>query len=241
MFYYDIVYYILGIILLPGIILCIYAQNKVNNTFNKYKDIPVDSLETTENTARRLLDANGLSHINITKCKGNLTDNYNPKKNLISLSESTYGSNSIASLGVASHEIGHAMQYRDNYLPMKIRNFLIPTINIMSYFMWPLVIIGLFLEFTSYVYSGIVFMCIGVGIFALSVLLNLITLPIEKDASNRAVKMLRATGDLSEEQCGYVKQVLDAAAMTYLASLLTSILAFIRFVLSLIIATRRND
>ncbi|MFQ6724533.1 MAG: zinc metallopeptidase, partial [Clostridia bacterium] len=143
--------------------------------------------------------------------------------------------------GIACHEIGHVLQHKQGYPLIKLRSFLIPVINIGSFLMWPLVLIGLLLEFTSYFYTGQVLIIIGIAIFGLSVLFSLITLPIEKDASKRAYKMLVETGELTQEEGEGVKAVLNSAALTYVASLVISILSFIRFVLAILLSRRRDN
>ncbi|MBQ7880654.1 MAG: zinc metallopeptidase [Clostridia bacterium] len=235
-----ITYYLLGIILLPGIIFAAYAQTRVSSKFNKYKQIDYSQTKPVHEKARFYLDAMGMVDVNVTKTSGFLTDHYNPKTKTVALSDEVYNSTSIASLGIACHEIGHVLQHKQGYGLLKLRTFLIPIINIGSFLMWPLVIIGLLLEFTQYFYTGKVLIIIGIVIFGLSVVFSAITLPIEKDASKRAYKMLVETGELTEEEGKGVKEVLDAAALTYVASLLVSILSFIRFVLAIFLSSRRD-
>ena len=182
----------------------------------------------------------GMTDVKVTRTSGFLTDHYNPKTGTVALSDEVYNSTSIASLGIACHEIGHVLQHKQGYKLMKLRNWLIPIINIGSFLMWPLVILGLILEFTQYFYTGKVLIIIGIVIFGLSVLFSALTLPIEKDASKRAYKMLVETGELTEEEGKGVKAVLDSAALTYVASLLVSILSFIRFVLAIFLSSRRD-
>lgn len=235
-----LIYYLLGFLLLPGIIFAIYAQCKVNSSFNKYKNVNYSSTTPVHSKARFLLDSMGLTDVEITQTNGHLTDNYNPKTSTVSLSASVYNSTSIASLGVACHELGHVLQDKKGYTPMKIRNFLIPVINVSSIFMWPLVILGIVLEALQYTRVGFGFIVAGVVIFGLSVILSAITLPIEKDASRRAYKMLVGTGELTQEEGKAVKEVLDAAALTYVASLLVAVLSFLRFVLSIFLSRSRD-
>ena len=238
--YFDITYYLLGIILIPGIIFAGYAQTKVSTTFNRYKSVEYSQTKQVFEKARFFLDAMGYTDVKITKTSGFLTDHYNPKTETVALSEEVYNSTSVASLGIACHEIGHVLQRKQGYGLMKIRTFLIPFINIGSFMMWPLVIIGLILEITQYFAVGKILLIIGISIFGLSVLFSALTLPIEKDASKRAYKMLVKTGELTEEEGKGVKAVLDAAAMTYVASLLVSILSFVRFVLAIFLSSRRD-
>ena len=231
-------YYLLGIILLPGIIFAVYAQSKVTTNFNKYKKVQYSQTKPVYQKARFFLDAMGIYDVKITQTSGFLTDHYNPKTETVALSSEVYNSTSVASLGVACHELGHVLQHKQGYPLLKLRTFLIPIINIGSFLMWPLVIIGLLLEFTSYFYAGKVLTIIGIVIFGLSVLFSALTLPIEKDASKRAYKMLVETGELTQEEGEGVKAVLDAAALTYVASLVVSILSFVRFVLAIFISRR---
>ena len=235
-----ITYYLLGIILLPGIIFAIYAQSKVSSNFNKYKKVHYSESKTVSQKARFFLDAMGMSSVKIEKTSGFLTDHYNPKTDTVSLSDEVYNSTSVASLGVACHEIGHVLQYKQGYPLIKLRTFLIPIINIGSFLMWPLVIIGFILEVAQYSAIGNALIIAGIVIFGLSVVFSAITLPIEKDASKRAYKMLVETGELTQEEGEGVKAVLDAAALTYVASLLVSILSFVRFVLAIFLSSRRD-
>lgn len=235
-----IIYYLLGIILLPGIIFAIYAQSKVTSNFNKYKQVEYSQTTPVYQKARFFLDAMGMTDVKVTHTSGHLTDHYNPKTETVALSDEVYNSTSVASLGIACHEIGHVLQHKQGYSLMKFRTFLIPFINIGSFLMWPLVIIGLILEFSQYFYAGKVLIIIGIVIFGLSVLFSALTLPIEKDASKRAYKMLVETGELTEEEGKGVKAVLDSAALTYVASLLISVLSFIRFVLAIFLSSRRD-
>lgn len=235
-----ITYYLLGIILIPGIIFAIYAQTQVTSKFNKYKEVEYSQIKPVHEKARFFLDAMGASDVKITRTSGHLTDHYNPKTQTIALSDDVYNSTSIASLGIACHEIGHVLQHKQGYKLLKLRNFLIPIINIGSFLMWPLVILGIILEALQYTSVGNVFIIIGIAIFGLSVLFSALTLPIEKDASKRAYKMLVETGELTQEEGEGVKAVLSAAALTYVASLVVSILSFIRFVLAIFLSSRRD-
>ncbi len=226
--YYE--YYILGIILLPGIILAIYAQSKVSYTFHKYSECFSSCGKTASEVARMFLDFAGLKDIKIIRVRGELTDYYNHRQKTLALSDSVYDSMSISALGVACHEVGHALQYKTNYIPIKIRNFIIPICNIVNNLLWVLIILGAIFFYTN---IGIWFWYIGVGAFALSVLVNLATLPCEYNASNRALKLLQDSTILTEEETGYAKKVLYAAGLTYVASLVVSILNLVRLLLVL--------
>lgn len=240
MVFYDIYYYLLGIILLPGIIMSIWAQAKVTSSFNKYNNIPSSRDVPANLLARKLLDGAGLSDTKITSCKGSLTDHFNPKTNTVALSESVYNSTSVASLGVMAHELGHVLQYKDKYFWIRVKSFLVPFINVINFFMWPLVIIGVFIEVMSYSSVGGIFIIVGICIFGLSTLLSLITLPIELNASKRAYTLLVKTEILTKEEGEGVKAVLNSAALTYLAGLVTSILSLIRFVVYILAITKKD-
>lgn len=231
MIIYDWYYMLLGIILLPGIILATWAQTKVTTNFRKYDDRPNDLDIPANQLARKLLDASNLSDVKIKSCSGQLTDHYNPKTKTVSLSQSVYDNNSISALAVMAHELGHVLQYKNKYFLIKLRGFLIPVINLANFFMWPLVIIGVMIEAFAYTNAGFILVCIGIGIFALSTILSLITIPIERDASKRAYAMLVKANFISEEEGEGVKAVLGSACLTYVAGLVTSILSLIRFVL----------
>lgn len=223
-------YYLLGIILLPGLLLAIYAQSKVTLTFQKYNSSFSESGKSASEIARMFLDFAGLSDIKIIKVKGELTDYYNHSKKVIALSENVYDSSSISALGVACHEVGHALQYKTNYLPIRIRNFIIPICNFANNMLWVLIILGAIFFYSP---IGIVFWYVGVGTFALSVLINLITLPVEYNASNRALKLLEKSSVLTSEETQCAKEVLYSAGLTYVASLVVSILNLLRLVLVL--------
>lgn len=229
--YFD--YILMGIILLPGIILAIYAQSKVTSTFNKFSTVQAQSGVKASELVHRLLDVSGLKQISIRNVSGTLTDHYNPKTQEIALSTKVHNSSSISALGVACHEFGHALQKKEKYLPYLIRNALVPVTNIVSQLLWPLVIIGLLFNFgaSSGGIAGDVFLWSGVGLFGVAVLFNLATLPVEFDASRRAIKILKTTGTLNSEELSQTKKVLDAAALTYIAALLVSVLNLLRFLL----------
>jgi len=231
----------MGIILLPGIILAIYAQNKVSRTFNEYSSVNAKSGVKTAELLRRLLDVSGLNHITLKNVPGTLTDNYNPKNEEISLSSDVSNSSSISALGVACHEFGHALQKKEKYVPYQIRKFLVPVTNFASRLLWPLVIIGLIFNFGAEG-SGIVgdiFLWSGIGLFGIAVIFNLATLPVEFDASKRAIKILKTTGTLDEEELAETKEVLNAAALTYVAALVVSVLNLLRFLL-VVLGGRRD-
>lgn len=239
MIIYDWYYIALGIILIPGLILAVWAQIKVNSSFEKYDKQPSELNIPANKLARQLLDASNLSDIKVTSCSGTLTDHYNPKTKTVSLSDTVYSNNSISALAVMAHELGHVLQYRDNYFLIRLRTILIPIINISNFFVWPLVIIGIIIEALSYTSVGFILIVIGIVIFALSTLLSLITIPIERDASSRAYTMLVKANFISKEDGKGVKAVLNSACFTYVAGLVTSILSLLRFILY-IFAIRGN-
>ena len=234
-------YYALGFVMIPGIILGIWAQTKVQTTFNEYNNVPSKQGKTAKDVVRLMLDSGGCEKTGIKQIDGELTDNFNPKENTISLSSNVYSSNSISAIGVACHEVGHAFQYNQNYKPLKIRNNLVPVLNFANFFTWPLIFIGFMLEFSYYVTAANWLLGIGVGIYALSTIFCLITLPVELNASKRAAKMLLATGEMDKEEINGVKKVLNAAAWTYVASLITSILSLLRLVLFIFAARGSRD
>lgn len=241
-------YYIISIV---AILLCGalggWASAKVNRAYRAYGDMGVSSRMTGYDTARRLLLSNGIRDISIGRIKGHLTDHYHPKKKIVNLSEGVYGSDSIAAVAVAAHEIGHVVQKKKGYLFYKIRTALVPITNIGSRLAVPLVLVGLILDiaigYSQEVTSGYILAMVGVALYGLSTIFSLVTLPVELNASRRAKKMLVAEGIVTEEELPYADQMLDAAAMTYVASLLTSLIYFLRFFLWVLIlfGGRRRD
>lgn len=225
-------YYLLGIIVLPGIILSIYAQIKVNSTFAKCKSIPSQSNKTGKEVARLLLDTAGLQNIEIRTQGDDLSDYYDHRNKVVSLSKTSSNSTSIASIGVATHEIGHALQYKANYLPVKLRSFAIGFSNITSQLLWPLLILGVIFGFGSATSLGDIFIWAGVITFGLAVLVNLVTLPVEFDASKRALKILKTSGILTDTETEVAREMLNAAALTYVAAFVVSVLNLLRFLLA---------
>ena len=228
-------YYLLSFLL---IIVCgIFAATasaKVHSAYRAYGDMPTASHMTGYDTAVRLLRRNGVTGISVGRVRGSLTDHYHPTKAIVNLSESVYGDDSIASVAVAAHEIGHVMQRQKGYFPYKIRQILVPITNIGSRLALPLVLIGLLLDIfviTTESSIGYYFALAGVGLYGLATLFALVTLPVELDASRRAKKMLVEEGILQEEELPYASKMLSAAANTYVASLLTSLVYFLRFAL----------
>ena len=209
------------------------ASRKVHTAYKAYGAIPNSSRMTGYDTAVRLLRAYGAKDISVGRVKGTLTDHYHPTKALVNLSESVYGDASIASVAVAAHEIGHVMQKKKGYIPYVIRTVLVPITNIGSRLALPLVLVGLVLDIfvtaTQNTDVGYYLAIAGVALYGLSTVFALVTLPVEYNASRRAKKMLLEQGILQEEELPYADKMLDAAASTYLASLLTSLVYFLRF------------
>lgn len=208
-----------------------WASRKVHTTYEAFADEYTRSNMTGYDTAVRLLRANGIYDVSVGRTKGRLTDHFNPKKKLVNLSEATYGSNSVAAVAVAAHEIGHVVQKERGYLPYKLRTALVPIANIGSRLAMPLVIVGLLLELTiaSGASAGYYCALIGVALYGLSTVFTLVTLPVELDASRRAKSMLVEEGILAEEESRGAEKVLGAAALTYVAALATSLVYFLRF------------
>lgn len=228
MYYY---YYIMGIILLPAIILSIYAQFKVNYTYNKYKEEFSERNLTAKQVCEKILSAGNLN-VQITEVSGNLTDYYDSKNKILALSSGNINSTSISAIGVGAHEAGHALQDAENYAPLKVRNFVVALSNISSKLLWPLIFIGLVFDFALY-YSDFaqIFLYAGVIFFGLSVILNLITLPVEFNASKRAISILENSTILSSTETAHAKEVLSSAALTYVAAFVYSLLNLLRFIL----------
>ena len=222
------------------------ASAKVRSTFEAYRDVQTSSRMTGYDTAVRLLRRGGVQDISVGKVKGSLTDHYHPTKKVVNLSESTYGSDSVAAVAVAAHEIGHVMQKKKGYLPYKLRTVLVPITNLGSRLAFPLVLLGLVLDVFVYTAQnsnlGYYLALVGVVMYGLSTVFALVTLPVEYDASRRAKKMLVEEGIIREEELPYAEQMLSAAARTYVASLLTSLVYFIRFALwVMMLFGRRRD
>jgi len=229
------------LIIVPGLLFAVYAQASVNANFSKYSRIGSKSGWTASDLSRMLLEKYDCKVV-VRQTKGHLTDNYNPQTGILSLSASTYNSTSIAALGVAAHEVGHAVQHEQNYLLLKLRSAIVPVVNIGSRIAIPLVIIGVLLEWfiTSSSIVGATIISVGIICYSLATVFCLITLPVELNASRRARKLLLETGVLDEEETRQAGKVLNAAALTYVASLAISLLYFLRFLL-ILSRFRKND
>ena len=211
----------------------VWASNKVKRTYRAYNSVPLRSNMTGYDTAVRLLRANGVQDISVNRVRGELTDHYHPTKKVVNLSSSTYGNNSVGAVAVAAHEIGHVMQKKKGYLPYKLRSALVAVTNIGSRLAIPLVIFGLLLDMFVYYGQdasfGYYLAMLGVICYGLSTVFMLVTLPVEFDASRRAKRMLLQEGIVTAEEAEGAEQVLNAAALTYVASLATSLVYFLRF------------
>ena len=239
MYYWE--YIIIAILILPALVFAMYAQIKVQSTFKKYSLLNASCNLTGTEIAKQMLQKNGIDSVQVMRAQGNLTDNYNPKTKRINLSEPVWNSTSVAAIGVAAHETGHALQDARNYAPIKIRTAVIKLSNFASSLFMPLILIGLVLFFVlASSLIGEIFIWVGVGIFSLGVLVNIATLPVEVNASRRALKQLEGMGIMTTNELGQVKQVLSAAAMTYVASLLISLLSLARLVIIALSITRRD-
>ncbi len=228
-FFYDWTY----ILLIPALILSMWAQFRVSSTFSRFSKVRASSGMTATQMAEQLLHAEGVYDVSVERTRGNLTDHYDPKNMVLRLSDSTANSTSVAALGVAAHEAGHVLQHRDGYAPLMLRTAAVPVVNIGSNLSWPLFVVGLIFSWDPLLYAGI-------ALFALAVLFALITLPVEFNASKRALAALEANGYLQpgEEMRG-AKKVLSAAAMTYVASAFMAIMQLLR--LLAIAGARRDD
>lgn len=230
-FYYDPTY----ILVLIGAVICIIASGRVNSVFRRYSQVRSHSGMTGREAAEKILKANGIYDVTVQHISGNLTDHYDPRNKTLSLSDATYQSASVAAIGVAAHECGHAVQHHVGYVPLKIRGALVPVANFGSMAAWPLIIIGLFINGNM----SMMLINLGILLFSAAVLFQLVTLPVEFNASRRAVKVLENTGMLYPEEVDATKKVLGAAALTYVASAASMILQLLR--LLLISGRRRND
>lgn len=222
-YYWDPTYFLVII----GAVICMIASARVKSTYNKYSQYRSMTGMTGAQAAERILNSAGIYDVSICHVSGNLTDNYNPMKKTLNLSDSVYGSTSVAAIGVAAHECGHAIQHQKGYVPLTLRSAIVPVANIGSTLAWPLIVIGLF--FTSS--TGSFLINLGIICFSLAVIFQLVTLPVEFNASSRALKTVEQLGILSESELPYTKKVLKAAALTYVASAAAAILQLLRLIL----------
>lgn len=229
MFFYDATY----ILVLIGALLSMWASARVNSTYKKYAQVRSASGLTGAEAARRILNGAGIYDVRIEHISGNLTDHYDPRGKVLRLSDTVYGSPSVAAIGVAAHECGHAIQHDQGYAPLQIRSAIVPVANIGTKAAFPIILLGLFFG-NSYTLIQVGLLC-----FACGTLFQLITLPVEFNASARAVDILGNTHMLSDTELGSTKKVLSAAAMTYVAAAAASILSLLRLVL--LFGGRRRD
>ncbi|MBQ2890880.1 MAG: zinc metallopeptidase [Clostridia bacterium] len=218
------------IFVLPALIIAMWASSNVNSTFNKYKKVSNSRGWTAHEVARKILDINGLYHVKIERVAGHLSDHFDPRTNIVRLSDSTYDSTSVAALGVAAHEVGHAIQHATAYMPIKVRNAIVPVVQISSYAAFPLAILGI-------IFANDLMIVTGIVLFTAVVLFQIITLPVEFNASRRAIKTLGDEAILEYEELSGAKKVLTAAALTYVASAAVAIANLLRL---LVLAGGRN-
>ncbi len=228
-YYFDPTY----ILVLIGAVLCMAASSSLNSTYSKYAKVRCMSGMTGAEAAARILSQSGIHDVRIEHISGNLTDHYDPKNKVLRLSDTTYQARSVAAIGVAAHECGHAVQHQKGYAPLKIRSALVPAANIGSRIGLPLVLLGIVLGLSP------AFIQVGIWIFSLSVLFQIVTLPVEFNASSRALAMLQDYGITGGQETGYCRKVLRAAALTYVAGAASSILQLLRLVL--LTGGRRRD
>ena len=224
------------VLILIGLLLSMAASAKVNSTYARYARVGARCGMTGAEAAKRLLNSQGIYDVTVRRVPGKLTDHYDPRNKTVNLSESVYGSTSIAAIGVAAHECGHAMQDAGGYVPLRVRGALVPVANFGAQISWPLILIGIL--FSSG--SSSMLITLGILMFSLSVLFQLVTLPVEFNASSRAVSLLDRTGILAGQEVGQTRQVLSAAALTYVAAAAASILQLLRL-LYLFGGNRRRD
>ena len=230
-YYWDPTY----ILVVIGAVICMIASARVKGTFNKYSQLRSMSGMNGAQVAQRVLQAAGIYDVQVRHVSGSLTDHYDPRTKTVNLSDPVYNATSVAALGVAAHECGHAIQHAKSYAPLSIRSALVPIANFGSMLAWPVILIG-FLFITRS--SGLIF-DIGILLFSAAVLFQLVTLPVEFDASRRALVMLRTQGILADDELRYTRRVLKSAALTYVASAAAAILQLLRIIL--ITNGRRRD
>ena len=221
------------LLVLVAAIFSLWASARVNSTYSKYAKVRSMQGLTGAEAAQRILYYAGLSNIRVEHVSGNLTDHYDPKSKVLRLSDSTYSSASVAAIGVAAHECGHAIQDAEGYSPMRLRSTLVPAANLGSRLGIPIILLGVLLG------SNYTLVQVGIWVFSLAVLFQLVTLPVEFNASNRAMRILGDRGMLGQEELGMCKKVLSAAAMTYVAAAASSIIQLLRLVL--LFGRRRDD
>lgn len=221
------------VLVMPALIFAMYAQSKVNTTFNKYRTVGNRRGYTGADVARKILDMNGLQSVKIERVSGNLTDHFDPRTNVVRLSDATHDSMSVSAIGVAAHEVGHAIQHAEGYAPIKMRNAIVPIVQLASYAAWPLAIFGIIFSFSKLATLGVI-------MFMAVVLFQTITLPVEFNASSRALKTLGNNAILDADELSASKTVLSAAAMTYVAAAVVAVANLLRL-LAITGAFRNRD
>jgi Zn-dependent membrane protease YugP len=211
------------LLIIPGIIVAVWAQSRVNKAYRTFSKIPVSSGITGREAAQRILESGGVRNVDIRMTNGRLSDNYNPRKKTLNLSEANYSGSSIAAVAVAAHESGHALQHSTGFFPLQIRSLMAPVISAASYMLWPLLIVGMMAGFMEQTIHIVVYIFVGIFVF------QLVTLPVEYNASRRALSALVAGDILSEEEIYGARRMLGAAALTYVAATLIALLNVIRF------------
>lgn len=211
------------------LIFTLVVQFKVSSTFNKYAHVSAGRGRTGSEVARRILDAHGLFDVRIERVRGNLTDHYDPRARVLRLSDSVYAGSSASAVGVAAHEVGHAIQHAENYAPIVLRGKLVPIVNVASRFSWIAIMLGILFSYASYL-LGSYMLAVGIVLFAATTLFHLVTLPCELNASRRALTELELCGWYSGSELSASKKVLRAAAMTYVAALAVSLIQLLRLV-----------
>lgn len=232
LYYFDPTY----MLVLIGAVICMIASANVKSTYKKYAQYRSMTGMTGAQAAERLLRSAGINDVKVGHVAGELSDHYNPATKVLNLSDSVYGSTSVAAIGVAAHECGHAIQHAKGYAPLRFRTWFVPVANFGSKLAWPLILIGLFINSES---SWLIIEA-GIVLFSFAVIFQLVTLPVEFNASSRALVLLEQQGILSEQELPYTKKVLSAAALTYVASAAASLLQLLRIIL-LVGGRRRND
>ena len=239
---WEIIYIIASLMILPIFIYGVIAQASVTSTFNRFSTISSSSGMTSAELARKLLHSAGVDNVEVVQINGRLTDCYDPRHKVVKLSQATYNSTSISALGVCAHEVGHAIQDAKRSILFRLRIAIVPIVNFVSRAFVPLILLGSILSFTFYLPAIGYYMCLASVIsYGASLLFQLVTLPLEHDASKKAISMLRGTGMFTETEIKNSKQVLNAAIHTYIASMMTSLVYFLRFLSYIMIFTNRKD
>lgn len=219
-YYYDPTY----LLVIIGALICMAASANVSHTYRKYSSMGTARGLASQEVAAQMLREAGITDVRIERIAGNLTDHYDPRNKVLRLSDSVYGSSSVAAVGVAAHECGHAIQHKVGYVPIKIRNAIVPVVNLGSKLSWPVIILGLIM-------GSFGVLKIGILLFALTLAFQVVTLPVEFNASGRALRVLKSRGLLYDQELSGARKVLGAAAMTYVTSTISTILQLLRLVL----------